>query len=154
MCSRNLLFCDVSFIRRYRYLLFTPRAPSASANTWSLLLPLLCPPLAKYHAPSHCPPTNQPLPCRCRALPARSRSSVGAGRNPTYEMVQSGLRGGPPRRAHFAYFWCTRERGREALKLARSNELTPELYLCVHNYYKKYVLSQSMDISEHNFRKL
>ena len=40
------------------------------------------------------------------------------------------------------------------MKLARSNELTSELYLCVHNYYKKYVLSQSMDISEHNFRKL
>ena len=138
MCSRNLLFRDVSFIRRY--LLFTPRllGPIPGAS-YSLSCVLFLLPSTMHRVIAH-QPIDQPLPCRCPALPARSRSrrsSVGAGRNPTRWYRVDSVEWRTPTPGPLCLL-LVHQRGREALKLARSNELTSELYLCVHNYKNMY----------------
>ena len=151
MCSRNLLFRDVSFIRRY--LLFTPRLlgpiPGASFSLSCVLLLLLLLPSTMHRVIAH-QPTNQPTPAMPLPCLACSVAVVGRGREKPY--VRDGTEWTPWRTSTPGplCLLLVHQRGREALKLARSNELTSELYLCVHNY-KKYVLSRSMDISEHNF---
>ena len=145
MCSRNLLFRDVSFIRRY--LLFTPRllGPIPGAS-FSLSCVLLLLPSTMHRVIAH-QPTNQPLPCHAMPLPclACSVAVVGRGREKPY--VRDGTEWTPWRTSTPGplCLLLVHQRGREALKLARSNELTSELHLCVYNY-KKYVSSQSMDI--------
>ena len=142
MCSRNLLFRDVSFIRRY--LLFTPRLlgpiPGASFFLSCVLLLLL--PSTMHRVIAH-QPTN---PCHAAALSCLLGRGRRSGQGETLRDGTEWTLWRTPTPGPLCLL-LVHQRGREALKLARSNELTSELYLCVHNYKNMY----GMDISGHNF---
>ena len=90
MCSRNLLFRDVSFIRRY--LLFTPRLlgpiPGASFSLSCVLLLLLLP--STMHRVIAHQPTNQPLPCHAAALPCLLGRGRRSGQGETLHSYHRG----------------------------------------------------------------